>query len=1392
MTLFLNYPIDLKDEKIILSEWSNTEIPILAVVTDNKKIIFYYDEALKFEDNILTKQTQITSISWHPNTMVLSYGFDNGRLGIWIDNDNFSKDDYQFHDCQITHLQFNLTGNRLISVDEKNQINIFYFDGSLSKLCSYTSKFIIDKVIFPCFNPEYYRSKGNILPFSNEKFESLFIYSTQAGIVYLADDSEISNEICRVGGRIKGLLFYEDDNSIIILTDNANLVKSNIIFSGNLTQKRTKLTLPGRPETIQSTWAGNGLLALINQDDIIRLYNIETDRSYFISIADHYKGNQFEDEKIIKIEFCKEKRLLYAGTLSNKIYIWKCNMTSKSKNTSSESWEPYNIVNISQTSQLSDIKCSKYMGLTYIKSLTSTSLLSETILKKKVNSFMRIIQISNKSIEITINKQELSVSYTKRMDIKESIKEIESYKNKFCIWNGSQILIYEVLDKMVVSSIGSFKLKSKIFSLNEDSVIVGTNSNIDIYNFKGEKKGEVTIEPLYGYIKGFNTNSNFILVITNENYIGVYDSSRRVIKNTFPMRKLSKDLNQALIGDIKEGIIDNLGVKSIIISEIKVSSEQKIPDSSFYIYSFLTEQVDSYEISSNRVPVEGLFDENDNRVFGIKTEYAAIDDSLNEIITVNEKEDFAGSEFYMFFHSSDIGIKYQEKHVLSNNNIDIKGIVTINLPNIFFKTDSSIEPSLLIKKFQFFAGMGEVSFEIKNTIIEFSILIASGKIDEAYKSVQNIKSQKIWENIAVACIKSKRLDVLEICLSNMRFAIGIKAYRENQYEKEVEVSLAMVAMHLNMIEEAKNLLEEVKRYDLLVRFYIAIGEYSKAIDTSKEKNRINLENTYYRIAQHYERKNNIDKAMEYYKLSNCGNREIPRMLISKGRIDLLEKFMSVGTDKNSLYWWASYLEANGEIEKALDCYRKANDWTNIVRVLLAQDKLSEAKQITDETKDQGACYLLGKYYENIGDIKNAIYYYALSGRINQAFRLAKEHNMDNEIYNLGLKANPNTQNLIAEYFEERGQWEKAINLYIMSKNIKSALNLCFDNQQYDKLNEIAEMVEFQSDPNALRKLAEYFLEKKQYERALRIFIKLKDWERCLYICENFKIKISIESANLMLNELDVLSNSADKERLTLRLAELLKQQGEFELAHDIYIKYGDLVRAMKCLIKLGNKDKVIKFANTCRNDELYILAANYLQSLDWNEEIVKSIVSFYSKSKAWMSLSNFYELFASVEITEYRNYIKALELYDEALKVIINKLPDEEVDLKKRKEEEIENKIKITKIYKNALEQSKDFPDKALALCNQMLNLAGVDNVVKEIDIYTLMLEIYLSNKDYPAAYSVLEVLRTMGKKIDKYVDHNLIEVILKSVNKLDKMDEYISNTSNYNGEVGEIKEELY
>lgn len=48
--------------------------------------------------------------------------------------------------------------------------------------------------------------------------------------------------------------------------------------------------------------------------------------------------------------------------------------------------------------------------------------------------------------------------------------------------------------------------------------------------------------------------------------------------------------------------------------------------------------------------------------------------------------------------------------------------------------------------------------------------------------------------------------------------------------------------------------------------------------------------------------------------------------------------------------------------------------------------------------------------------------------------------------------------------------------------------------------------------------------------------------------------------------------------------------------------------------------------------DVYILAANYLQTLDWHSDpdIVKNIVTFYNKAKAFEQLSAFYDACAQV------------------------------------------------------------------------------------------------------------------------------------------------------------------
>lgn len=73
-------------------------------------------------------------------------------------------------------------------------------------------------------------------------------------------------------------------------------------------------------------------------------------------------------------------------------------------------------------------------------------------------------------------------------------------------------------------------------------------------------------------------------------------------------------------------------------------------------------------------------------------------------------------------------------------------------------------------------------------------------------------------------------------------------------------------------------------------------------------------------------------------------------------------------------------------------------------------------------------------------------------------------------------------------------------------------------------------------------------------------------------------------------------------------------------------------------------------AGVSRQQEIYTMAANYLQTLNWRNEpeIRKQIVTFYTKAKAPASLALFYEACSQVEIDEYQNYEKALGALREA------------------------------------------------------------------------------------------------------------------------------------------------
>ena len=71
---------------------------------------------------------------------------------------------------------------------------------------------------------------------------------------------------------------------------------------------------------------------------------------------------------------------------------------------------------------------------------------------------------------------------------------------------------------------------------------------------------------------------------------------------------------------------------------------------------------------------------------------------------------------------------------------------------------------------------------------------------------------------------------------------------------------------------------------------------------------------------------------------------------------------------------------------------------------------------------------------------------------------------------------------------------------------------------------------------------------------------------------------------------------------------------------------------MKALLKSGDTEKIVFFAGVSRQKDIYVMAANYLQTLDWRSDhsIMKNIISFYTKGKALDSLAGFYDACAQV------------------------------------------------------------------------------------------------------------------------------------------------------------------
>lgn len=554
--------------------------------------------------------------------------------------------------------------------------------------------------------------------------------------------------------------------------------------------------------------------------------------------------------------------------------------------------------------------------------------------------------------------------------------------------------------------------------------------------------------------------------------------------------------------------------------------------------------------------------------------------------------------------------------------------------------------------------------------------------------------------------------------------------------------------------------------------------HGQAIKVAEQFDRVHLRNTYFKCGEWLRDTGDTQRAMKYFEKAKSATANVTQMLmddpvalkVRDGHSHdmsivvtcpfhlLRQKTMQSTTDKSLLSWWAQYVESTGDMEAALKVYQRAGDWYSQVRLLCFTGQLARADALAQQCGDRAACYHMARHYENIGRIPEAIQLYTKAQTYGNAVRICKEHHLTDELWTVGGLANGRDKVSAAAYFEEQGEYKRAVELYHKAGMLHKALEMAFASKQPEILQVIAGELDPQSDLELVSRCAEVFLEIGQNYKAVQLLANTRQFERALTVCAERGVPITETFAEALTPHKDELPNQV-RRAVLLKLGDVLQEQGDYHTATKKFTQAGDKVRAMKSLLKSGDTEKVIFFATMSRQAEVYVMAGNYLQALNWQRDpkILKSIVTFYSKGQAFDLLANFYATTAQVAVDERRDYAEALTALQEAGRCLARVVPSAHraTDQLQTTMAEVKRIVQLQEALERGGSNGGEYQAVIVGCKNILAGAASERPPVRYSDVILMLFSAFMATKQFEEA---LTLLRDLTRRVPDWSARGLIE----------------------------------
>ncbi|CAP39631.1 Protein CBR-CHE-11 [Caenorhabditis briggsae] len=1102
------------------------------------------------------------------------------------------------------------------------------------------------------------RADRSLVPTGTE-----FLFASKTGHIY-GVDTERQRNVHKLDSEVIYLAYCEMISTIIAFTRDCfifHLTKGSV--DGKCAEK-VKVKLGGTADKYYME-LNDGLLVMCYGEKEIRVWDLIREDNGTIAL-DVSKGFQ-PDETINVVTVNGKRGVITAATNLDNIAEWKRKRADTNIETA---WKLSPSTHVD--SPVSIIRWSPIISTSALITEEGLILLGENSITVKMRGKMAAIQTSSNSF--TLLHATSGVSQELKLSI-PSAKGICLGEKQLVVWNDDTVVTYDVQTSLATIQCTSFACVTTSVAIVNQNLYCIEKDKIFARTLQGTLRQEISLPEIEGDPEILEVNRSWMAVATTNGFVRIYNlsskdahqehNSKYIVENVpnfykFHTIRINHTGNKVAVTYLEDvsTVAERLLVYDAELDSVSYFSfDRGMTDTQEY-----ETQAELAHTSSGR-PVtaaarkmareQSRFQMMNHRAGAL--EWDENDARYLVVECVNIEPESTDQRVLTCFVTSEHGIQLQG---MQPKSIHCGKLVSVSVPNFYFvrkpgwddednRDERTIGKTLVAKCLREFLGNENCDEGTRKAMMDFSFYLTIGSMDAAFKAIQFIKSESVWDHMASMSIKTRRLDVAMVCLGHMKNVRGARAVRRSiQNGENDSMKCAALAIELSMLEETLIIYAQNERYDLMNKMYQSQNMWSHAFEIAETKDRIHLRNTHYNYAKFLEAKKDstsIEAAIENYEKAGVHAFEVFRMLRDYPK--QIEQYVRRKREESLYSWWGAYLESVGELEGALSFYSSAKDYYCIVRVKSFQGKIDEAARLAEESKDKAACYLIGRLYDNEGDVVNAVKFYTKARALSSAIRLAKEHDMKDRLANLCLMAGGAELVNAARYYEDLpGYAHKAVMLYHKAGMIGRALDLAFRTEQFSALDLITKDLDAGTDPKILKRAAEFFENNQNYEKAVNFLCLAKEFASAVQLCRSRNVRVTDKFAELMTPSKDDMPNVNERKRVLETVAELCLQQGAYSASAKKFTQAGDKLSAMRALLKSGDIQKIRFFATTARNKEIYILAANFLQTTDWqdNAQTIKDIETFYTKSQSFEHLGNFYKSVAIIEAENLRTLDKAM------------------------------------------------------------------------------------------------------------------------------------------------------